>query len=169
LARSDPQSAAHLSRKDDLCANWDEVENIAFWDALDAVGVQMFAPLHSGGSKPTYASVLAAAKRWQNNEAIGKRFGRPLILTEAGVVNMVGALLRPYVWPERLADKNGRRAAIGSSSWVIARSSRPLAGSAKLDRSTGGSGSPIHAQRRRTGGLSRAASLLKAASKCVQK
>jgi hypothetical protein len=93
-------------------ANWDEVEHIAFWDALDAVGVQMFAPLHSGGSKPTYASVLAAAKRWQKHyEAIGKRFGRPLILTEAGVVNMVGALLRPYVWPERLADK--KRTAAG--------------------------------------------------------
>lgn len=81
-------------------ANWDEVEQVEFWDALDAVGVQMFAPLATEGESPTRESVRTAAERWlERFRAVSSAVERPIILTEAGVINRADALVRPYVWP----------------------------------------------------------------------
>jgi hypothetical protein len=93
-------------------ANWDEAERIPFWDALDAIGVQMFAPLTTK-KRPSLADALAGARGWlARYETLAKRFGKPLILSEAGFVNAEDGLEKPYVWPEqrdRVATAEGDR------------------------------------------------------------
>lgn len=92
-------------------ANWDEVERIRFWDALDAVGVQMFAPL-AEGEQPTQGELTAAANRWLARfSTVARSAHKPLLLTEAGFVNVATTLRRPYVWPEKLED--ARRTSLG--------------------------------------------------------
>ena len=83
-------------------ANWDEAERVSFWDALDAIGIQFFAPLATKPAPPD-GEVLSAARRWLTRyEALAKRFDRPLRLTEVGFVNTVGGLMKPYIWPDAI-------------------------------------------------------------------
>lgn len=87
-------------------ANWDAVEGLALWDLLDAVGVQMFAPLVKGRGAPSAAKVEAEAARWLDRYLVVARKHRlPLMLTEAGFVNYGGALRVPYAWPEHLKQR----------------------------------------------------------------
>lgn len=87
-------------------ANWDEVERVTFWDALDAIGVQMFAPLTTK-PRPKLADALDGARRWlRRYEAVASRQQRPLLLTEAGFVNTPDGLEKPYVWPEKRSRKH---------------------------------------------------------------
>lgn len=82
-------------------ANWDEAEAVTFWDALDAIGVQMFAPLRT--DVQPLASLEDGARAWlARYEAIATRFDRPLILTEVGVMNREGGTVRPWEWPDRV-------------------------------------------------------------------
>lgn len=81
-------------------ANWDEVEHVTFWDALDQVGVQMFAPLRS--SERPGATLNDEARRWLERYLVVARAAeRPLVLTEVGVMNHEGAASEPWVWPDR--------------------------------------------------------------------
>lgn len=81
-------------------ANWDEVEQIEFWGDLDAIGVQMFAPLAIEGVDPTLDSTRQHAQSWLDRyRTVATAAERPIILTEAGVINRADALLRPYEWP----------------------------------------------------------------------
>ncbi|MCA9670312.1 MAG: hypothetical protein KC503_32175 [Myxococcales bacterium] len=86
-------------------ANWDAVERVPFWDALDAVGIQMFAPLSAAGtaSPPDQTALTEVAAGWlAKYRAVARAAGdKPLILTEAGFINNEGATSAPYVWPEQ--------------------------------------------------------------------
>jgi len=65
-------------------ANFDEVFDVAFWDALDWIGVSGYFPL-SDAATPTRAELIAA---WQpilaRLEQLSKRTGRPVVFTEIG-------------------------------------------------------------------------------------
>ena len=88
-------------------ANWDEVGQIDFWSDLDAVGVQMFAPLAEEGEAPTEQSARDAAARWlEEYRVISAAAERPLILTEAGVINRANSLVRPYEWPTNAGEES---------------------------------------------------------------
>jgi hypothetical protein len=81
-------------------ANWDEVSQIQFWDDLDAVGIQMFAPLATEGVLSTKQTTVEAASRWLAEfSRVAAESDKPIILTEAGVMNRENALVRPYEWP----------------------------------------------------------------------
>ena len=85
-------------------ANWDEVDHITFHDALDAVGVQHFAPL-ARAPGADLATLREASQRWLDRwSAIARDVDRPLILTEVGFMNREGGAVDPWVWPERLPD-----------------------------------------------------------------
>lgn len=85
------------------CANWDRVEAIPFWAQLDAVGVQMFAPLLRAGEAPTAARLRAGAEDWlQRFSRVAIKADKPLLLTEVGYMNREGAAQSPWLWPERL-------------------------------------------------------------------
>ena len=80
-------------------ANWSgEFERIAFWDALDYIGVQAYFPL---SDKPD-ATVDDLATAWApyvaRIEAVQRRFARPVLLTEIGYKASARATHEPWTW-----------------------------------------------------------------------
>jgi hypothetical protein len=85
-------------------ANWDEAERVPFWDALDFVGVDEYAPIakKSGSKEPELCSAWdVLAKRL---EALSQRTGRRVILTELGYRATRDAAMAPATWPENDAS-----------------------------------------------------------------
>jgi hypothetical protein len=80
------------------CAAWNEAEDVAFWDDLDFVGVQAYYPLRGdphGDPLELRASWREAAARL---EALARRTGRRVVLTEVGYKSLRGSLARPWEW-----------------------------------------------------------------------
>lgn len=86
-------------------ANWhEEYEAIAFWDALDYVGVQGYFPL----SEEEAPSLEALRAGWRSHQQALKevhdRTGQPVLFTEVGYRNASSAAEAPWRWPERDAS-----------------------------------------------------------------
>lgn len=90
-------------------ANWDHAHAVGFWDALDEVGLTAYFPLGSvgasgrasnsdGDGEPPSAERLAGA--WQTPRAqiaaLGRRVGKPVLITEVGYPSRRGAADRPW-------------------------------------------------------------------------
>ena len=82
-------------------ANWgEEFENLAFWDALDAVGLNSYYPL-SRKPDATDAELHAGARAWMTRaNNIAAAAGKPLWLTEVGYRSAEHAWLNPHAAPE---------------------------------------------------------------------
>ena len=85
-------------------ANWSgEFEQVAFWDALDYIGIQAYFPL-SQTERPAKAALLQA---WQEPMrrmiAVQKRFKKPVVFTEIGYKTTPDAAIKPWMWPDRQA------------------------------------------------------------------
>jgi len=83
-------------------ANWhEEYRRIAFWDALDYVGVQAYFPLTEQETPPL--DTLKA--RWRaHREALAsvhRDTGRPVLFTEIGYRSAPSAAAAPWRWPEQ--------------------------------------------------------------------
>jgi len=77
-------------------ANWDEADDVPFWDALDAVGVQAYYPLAEGLS-PTDAQLRTGwAKRLEEIDRLAAVSGKPVLLTELGFAVSEAAAERPW-------------------------------------------------------------------------
>jgi Glycoside Hydrolase Family 113 len=81
-------------------ANWDEADRVAFWDALDYVGVQAYAPI---ARKPG-ANEAELREGWRTVsaglEALAKRTQKRVLITEIGYRATRDAALAPATWPE---------------------------------------------------------------------
>jgi hypothetical protein len=66
-------------------ANWgQEFENLKFWEALDAIGIDCYYPL-SEKENPSDAELLSGAKRVvEKIRAVAEKFNKPVIVTEIG-------------------------------------------------------------------------------------
>ena len=81
------------------CANWhEEPERIAFWNALDFIGVQAYYPLAEGAAPTPDAIRLAWEPIATRLAALAARTGRPIVFTEVGYRSQDGALARPWEW-----------------------------------------------------------------------
>lgn len=78
-------------------ANWgEEFENLAFWDALDAIGLNCYYPL-SGKEDPTDDELLAGAKQIANRiDAVATKFQKPVVITEIGFTSSARPWLKPH-------------------------------------------------------------------------
>jgi hypothetical protein len=89
-------------------ANWDETDQVQFWDELDAIGVDAYYPLSQEGSgeAPTLKSLTDA---WRNIadqlRAKSEQWSRPVILTEVGYPSQVGATAKPYEVTDQPVDQ----------------------------------------------------------------
>lgn len=88
-------------------ANWDEVDQVQFWDDLDAIGADAYYPLSpDDGSTPTLESLTTA---WQGVagqlQAKSEQWGRPVLLTEVGYPSQVGATVKPYEVTDQPPDQ----------------------------------------------------------------
>jgi hypothetical protein len=81
-------------------ANWDEADNVLFWDQLDFVGINAFYPLadHDDASYADYAqgAEAAVAKAGELAATVQK----PLLFLEIGYTSRPNAAVKPWVWPE---------------------------------------------------------------------
>lgn len=75
-------------------ANWDALDGVGFWDAVDVVGVSAYFPL-SDAEHPRYAELVAAwrgsrmrnfaGRNWFDElAALARRTGKQVVFTEAG-------------------------------------------------------------------------------------
>jgi hypothetical protein len=85
-------------------SNWDEVENVLFWDQLDWIGVNAFYPLaqHGGADYGTYLESARAALA--DLGAIASALERPVVLVEIGYTTRPNAAVEPWLWPDDMAD-----------------------------------------------------------------
>ena len=80
-------------------ANFDEVDRVAFWDALDWIGVSAYFPLVDHPS-PSRAELAAAWKPIMRRlEALSERHKRPVLFTEIGYRSAEGAAWRQWELP----------------------------------------------------------------------
>lgn len=82
-------------------ANYDEYQQVHFWDALDYVGVQAYFPL-SREAQPGLPALLAGWRPHLRALAqLQQRVGKPVIFTEVGYKPAPGAAAEPWKWPAR--------------------------------------------------------------------
>ena len=79
-------------------ANWDGIETVRFWDALDYIGVQAYFPLAAENSSPPSEEQIRAAWRTPlaQLERLSKRYSRPVLFTEIGYPNAAHAAYMPW-------------------------------------------------------------------------
>lgn len=87
---------AHLT----YAASWNCYRAVAFWDALDAIGVQAYFPLSSADA-PT-AGELAAAWRpiLSDMHDLHLQTGKPVVFTELGYNRSLDAAREPWAYPQ---------------------------------------------------------------------
>ena len=82
-------------------ANWYlEFEEVPFWDALDAIGIQVYFPLSDSlDGEVTVASLQTA---WEPHlkriASVQERTGKPVIFTEVGYRSTSDATAKPWAW-----------------------------------------------------------------------
>jgi hypothetical protein len=85
-------------------ANWDEADKVPFWDALDYVGVDEYAPI----AKKSGAGELELCAAWgtlaRDLEGLSLRTGKRILLTELGYRATRDAAMAPATWAENDAD-----------------------------------------------------------------
>ncbi len=77
-------------------ANWDSLERVPFWDALDVIGVHAYFPL-SGGTDPDTAAIRSA---WDGPlatlDALSRRHDKPIVFAEIGYNRSHRAAIAPW-------------------------------------------------------------------------
>ncbi len=82
-------------------AHWrEEVERIGFWDALDWVGVSLYAPLAEDGKARSEDLRESARRQAERLRTISRRVDRPLLLVEVGFPSHPRAPFAPWEDPE---------------------------------------------------------------------
>ena len=85
-------------------ANWDDAEETVIWGELDFIGVNAFFPLASepgAGPEKLLAGGRDVAKRLG---ALSRQWGKPVVLTEFGYTTRPDPAVRPWEWPDRMAN-----------------------------------------------------------------
>jgi sugar phosphate isomerase/epimerase len=78
-------------------ANWDRFEEVRFWDALDAIGIQSYFPLVAHDGLPSPQELEESWARIVDRlEEYGRRHDRRIILAELGYNRSSRAAARPW-------------------------------------------------------------------------
>jgi hypothetical protein len=85
-------------------ANWDEVEFVEFWDALDIIGINGFWPLATKPGDGFQMMKARAETIARELEAIALYWQKPILFTEFGVKSATDSALAPWEWPEHCED-----------------------------------------------------------------
>jgi len=86
-------------------ANWDEIEQISFWDELDFIGVNAFWPI-AREPADRYLQMKENVKTIADNlESLYVIYNKPILFTEMGIKSSLGSALAPWQWPEHLSNE----------------------------------------------------------------
>lgn len=81
-------------------ANWDNVEQVRFWDALDYIGVQGYFPL-SKEEEPGEAAIRAGWRAVHKQLGkLHKQYDKPIIFTEMGYNRTLKAASEPWTYQQ---------------------------------------------------------------------
>lgn len=85
-------------------ANWDEAENVLFWDQLDLIGVQAFYPLahHDDATFEEYLEGARAAREPLAN--LADTLDMPVLFVEIGYTTRRNAAVEPWLWPDGMTN-----------------------------------------------------------------
>lgn len=83
-------------------ANWDEVGRVPFWDSLDFIGVQFYAPLAEGPESTEAAMARRLSGHLDALLQVARRVRRSILFTEVGYKSIRGTAVQPHLWPEHL-------------------------------------------------------------------
>jgi hypothetical protein len=92
------------------CANWDEVGRVPFWDALDVIGVSLYAPLAERPTRDPRALRRGATRALAELSAVARRHGRAVMVAELGYPPSPDAAVRPWEEPPAASDPEAQRA-----------------------------------------------------------
>lgn len=85
-------------------ANWDEAEDVLFWEELDLVGINAFYPLH-WENDATDAHYLAGGTRVAERVgALATELDKPILFVEVGYTTRADAAVEPWTWPDGMSD-----------------------------------------------------------------
>jgi hypothetical protein len=97
-------------------ANWDEVFHVVFWDKVDVIGVQFFAPL-SKQLQPTYSDLVKGVKgHFARYRKVSRKYKKPVVLTEVGYRSTAFSWINPAAWPEHLKPSERRFEQVGQAA-----------------------------------------------------
>ncbi len=78
-------------------ANWDEVNQVVFWNNVDEIGIDAYYPIApSGGSTDETVLVRGWDQPTRDLGALAARYNKPLRFTEVGYTRHRGTTHRPY-------------------------------------------------------------------------
>jgi hypothetical protein len=85
-------------------ANWDEAEDVGFWDQLDWIGVNAFYPLaaHDDASDEEYRQGAGAAL--DRLGGLARTLQKPVVLIEIGYTTRKNAAVQPWLWPDDMQN-----------------------------------------------------------------
>ena len=79
---------------------WEEYQEVAFWDALDFIGVQGYFPLEHGEE----ITVAELVQSWQPHitqlAQLSAQWKKPILFTEVGYKSAPNAAQKPWEWEE---------------------------------------------------------------------
>ncbi len=81
-------------------ANWDEVENVLFWDQLDLIGVNAFYPLADHDAASFAAYVEGAERARDGIRRSAEILQMPVLFVEVGYTTRSDAAVEPWLWPD---------------------------------------------------------------------
>ena len=80
--------------------NWDDFDDVTFWEELDYIGVDAYFPI----SKKEKASLNELVNGWNPHKAkmdtVSEKFGRPILFTEYGYRSISGCAIKPWDYSE---------------------------------------------------------------------
>ncbi|MEQ9074784.1 MAG: hypothetical protein RLP09_13080 [Sandaracinaceae bacterium] len=85
-------------------ANWDEAEDVLFWDQLDLIGINAFYPLadHDGAA---FAEYVEGAMRARDSVAdLAGVLDMPVLFVEVGYTTRADAAVQPWLWPDDMEE-----------------------------------------------------------------
>jgi hypothetical protein len=81
-------------------ANWDEVEFVPFWDALDYIGLNAFWPIARKPGEGFLEMRRNAVSISRDLEVLAIYWNRPILFTEFGIKSARDSAIAPWEWPE---------------------------------------------------------------------
>ena len=85
-------------------ANWDDAEDTLIWDAVDLVGVNAFYPLAEREGATLEELRRGGARVAEQLGSFARELRKPILLTEFGYTTRKDPALRPWEWPDGMAN-----------------------------------------------------------------
>lgn len=85
-------------------ANWDEADQVLFWEELDVIGINAFWPLASNPGDEYEQMRQRAEIVATDLESLHFHYDKPIVFTEMGVKSATDSALAPWEWPEHCSS-----------------------------------------------------------------